>query len=87
MVVMKWLNGFFIYRLENIKMLWFCAQGASASGGDSKSLSTENIMITKEENQSLLERKIGELHLKGDTVVAFDFDELVVPTHLTKAVL
>jgi phosphoserine phosphatase len=44
-------------------------------------------MITKEENQSLLERKIGELHLKGDTVVAFDFDELVVPTHLTKAVL
>ena len=43
-------------------------------------------MLTKEENITLLNKRISELSLKKNIVLSFDFDELVVPIHLTKVV-
>jgi len=43
-------------------------------------------MLSKTDNLKLLNKRIIELNLKGDTIISFDFDELVVPIHLTKKV-
>ena len=45
-----------------------------------------NNMLDKKENLKLLNKKISELNLKGTIIIAFDFDELVVPIHLTREV-
>ena len=41
-------------------------------------------MLTREENINLVKERISELELNGKIVIAFDFDELVVPSHLTR---
>lgn len=43
-------------------------------------------MLSKKENLKLLGKRIAELNLKGNIVIAFDFDELVVPIHLTREI-
>jgi len=43
-------------------------------------------MLSKEENIRFLDKRISELNLKGDIVLSFDFDELVVPIHLTRVI-
>jgi phosphoserine phosphatase len=43
-------------------------------------------MLTEKENLKRLNERISNLDLKGNLVVAFDFDELVVPIHLTKVI-
>lgn len=43
-------------------------------------------MLTKQENLKLLNKRIFELNLKGNIVLAFDFDELVIQIHLTRVI-
>lgn len=43
-------------------------------------------MLNEKENLKLLDERISELNLKGKVVIVFDFDELVVPTHLTRVI-
>jgi len=43
-------------------------------------------MLDKKENLRLLNKRISDLKLKGNLVISFDFDELVVPIHLTRAI-
>jgi phosphoserine phosphatase len=43
-------------------------------------------MLSEANNLELLNKRISELNLKGKVVLAFDFDELVVPIHLTREV-
>lgn len=43
-------------------------------------------MLNKEENQIRLNKRISQLNLGGSKIIAFDFDELVVPIHLTREV-
>ncbi|MBR9676551.1 hypothetical protein GOV04_00225 [Candidatus Woesearchaeota archaeon] len=43
-------------------------------------------MLSKADNLILLTKRISELNLKSNVVLAFDFDELVVPIHLTREV-
>lgn len=43
-------------------------------------------MLSEEKNLKLLEERISELNLRGNIVISFDFDELVVPIHLTREV-
>ena len=43
-------------------------------------------MLSKEDNLKLLDKRISELNLTSKIVLAFDFDELVVPIHLTREV-
>jgi phosphoserine phosphatase len=44
-------------------------------------------MLKEEINLERLNEKIRELEIDGDTVIAFDFDELVVPMHLTHEIV
>ena len=43
-------------------------------------------MISKRDNLKLLDKRISQLKLKGKTVIAFDFDELIIPDHLTRII-
>jgi len=43
-------------------------------------------MLSETDNLRLLNKRISELKLKGNVVLAFDFDELVIPIHLTREV-
>jgi len=43
-------------------------------------------MVNKTQNPKLLNKRISELELKGKVVIAFDFDELVIPIHLTREI-
>ncbi|MDP3881673.1 MAG: hypothetical protein Q8Q31_02225 [Nanoarchaeota archaeon] len=43
-------------------------------------------MLSEEDNLALLSQRISELSLRGNTLLLFDFDELVVPIHLTREV-
>lgn len=43
-------------------------------------------MLSEADNLKLLNKRISELKLKGNIVLSFDFDELVVPIHLTREV-
>lgn len=43
--------------------------------------------MLEEENARKLSERIAGLELSGNTVLAFDFDELVVPMHLTSQIL
>jgi len=43
-------------------------------------------MINKTQNLKLLNKRISELKLKGKVIIAFDFDELVIPIHLTREI-
>lgn len=43
-------------------------------------------MLNEAENEKLLKKRISELDLRGKVVLSFDFDELVVPVHLTREV-
>ena len=43
-------------------------------------------MLNKQENRKRIDQRIAGLDLEGKTVVAFDFDELVVPVHVSREV-
>jgi len=43
-------------------------------------------MLSETDNLKLLNKRISELNLKEGAILAFDFDELVVPIHLTRKV-
>jgi phosphoserine phosphatase len=43
-------------------------------------------MLSEADNLKLLDKRISELNLKGKIILSFDFDELVVPIHLTRVV-
>lgn len=43
-------------------------------------------MINKTQNLKLLNKRISELDLKGKVIIAFDFDELIIPIHLTREI-
>ncbi|MFA7707838.1 MAG: hypothetical protein WCX73_02725 [Candidatus Pacearchaeota archaeon] len=43
-------------------------------------------MITKKENLKRLNQRIANLKLKGKIILAFDFDELIVPIHMTRKI-
>ncbi|MBW2971135.1 hypothetical protein KY320_03170 [Candidatus Woesearchaeota archaeon] len=43
-------------------------------------------MLTKQKNLQLLTDRVSKLSLESKIVVAFDFDELVVPIHLTSTI-
>jgi len=42
--------------------------------------------LSEESNIERLNQRISELDLNSDVVIAFDFDELVVPVHLTRII-
>lgn len=43
-------------------------------------------MLNTQTNLKTLDKRISELELDGDIVISFDFDELLVPIHLTREV-
>ncbi|UCD04509.1 MAG: hypothetical protein JSW73_02660 [Candidatus Woesearchaeota archaeon] len=43
-------------------------------------------MLDKETNLKTLDERISDLELEGNIVISFDFDELLVPIHLTREV-
>lgn len=43
-------------------------------------------MLTKSENLQFLDTRISELNLRRYVLLAFDFDELVIPVHLTRII-
>lgn len=44
------------------------------------------MILTNEKNRIYLDEKINQIQLNGKTAIVFDFDELLVPTHLTKTI-
>ncbi len=42
--------------------------------------------MDEKENRLLLDKRIEELNISSELVLAFDFDEMVIPTHLCRAV-
>jgi len=42
--------------------------------------------MNKDENKLVLDERIAKIRLENKTIIAFDFDELVIPIHLSKKV-
>lgn len=43
-------------------------------------------MVNEKENLRKLNKRIKDIKIKGKPIIIFDFDELVVPTHLTRTI-